>query len=152
MKELRGTASATVPVPIETALALLEAVDDYPSWYPEVVRNVEVLERRADGPPELVRTTLHVAQGPIARDFELAMDVTVQRPSTVKLSRVPNEANDGERFDVIWHLSQETATRIELELLASLDIPRFLPIGGIGNSVAQGFVTAAVERLSGSAG
>jgi hypothetical protein len=39
MKELDGTAMAAVPAPVEECLAVLEAVDRYPAWYPEVVRD-----------------------------------------------------------------------------------------------------------------
>jgi hypothetical protein len=150
MKELRGTAGAEVNASVENVLALLEAVDAYPSWYPDVVRDVEVLERSADGPPERVRATLHFSQGPIARDFEMLMEVAVQRPTSVTLTRVPHEPGDEERFEVIWNLEPDNdGTRIQLELRANLDVPRFLPVGGIGDSVARGFVSAAVNRLSG---
>lgn len=149
MKELRGSAGATVDAPLESALALLEAVDDYPSWYSEVVRAVEVLERDEDGSPARVRTTLHVARGALAHDFELLMAVVVQRPTTVRLTRIPHEPTDAERFEVTWNLHGNGLTRISLDLLANLDVPRFLPIGGIGDSVAQGFVDAAVARLVG---
>src|ERR1022692_2749591 len=76
MKELRGTATALVPAPLTQCLALVEAVDRYPAWYPDVVRTVEVLERDAN-----------------------------------------------------------------------LDVPRFLPLGGVGDSVAQGFISAASAKL-----
>jgi hypothetical protein len=149
MKELRGAASAAVNAPIESVLALLEAVDAYPSWYPDVVRAVAVIERNADGSPKQVRTTLHFSQGPIARDFEMLMDVAVERPSAVRLTRVPHEPSDGERFEVVWNLEPgDNLTRIRLELLANLDVPRFLPVGGIGDSVSRGFVGAAASRLS----
>jgi hypothetical protein len=148
MKELRGTAEASVDAPLATVLSLLEAVDAYPSWYPEVVRRVEVVERDGAGPPSRVRAQLHIAQGPIARDFELLMSVAVQRPSTVRLARVPREPTDPERFEVIWRLNGGERTHISLELLANLDVPRFLPLGGIGDSVARGFADAAVRRLT----
>jgi ribosome-associated toxin RatA of RatAB toxin-antitoxin module len=148
MKELRGTASASVDVPPEEALSLLEAVDAYPTWFPQVVKSVEVLERPDEGPPTRVRAKLHFSQGPIARDFDLVMAVTVERPTTVRLTRIPNEPGDAERFEVTWNLAPDNPTRISLALVANLDVPRFLPVGGIGDSLAQGFVTAAVNRLS----
>ena len=149
MKELRGTAAAAVDAPLDSALALLEAVDAYPTWYPEVVKAVDVIERRdADGPPERIRTTLHLSQGPIARDFEVLMDVAVQRPTTVRLTRVPHEPEDDERFEVLWTLERQDRTQINLELLAALPVPRFLPVARVGDSVARGFVDAAVRRLS----
>jgi Polyketide cyclase / dehydrase and lipid transport len=148
MKELRGAAGATVDAPIERCFELLRAVDAYPSWYPEVVKSVQVVERGAEGEPARVQTILHLAQGPLARDFDLLMTVTAQRPTTVDLSRVPHERGDEERFQVVWKLSGQGSTRIGLDLRANLSVPRFVPLGGIGDSVAQGFVTAAVRQFS----
>ncbi len=51
MKHLHGAAQAAVGVPIEDCLALLAALDAYPSWYPDVVREVEVVEHDDDGLP-----------------------------------------------------------------------------------------------------
>lgn len=148
MKELRGAAGATVDAPIERCFELLRAVDAYPGWYPEVVKSVDVVERDAAGEPARVQTTLHLAQGPLSKDFELLMTVTAQRPAMIDLTRIPEERGDDERFQVTWRLSGQNPTRIGLDLLANLSVPRFLPLGGIGDSVAQGFVAAAVRRLS----
>jgi ribosome-associated toxin RatA of RatAB toxin-antitoxin module len=144
MKELRGAASTLVPAPLPQCLALVEAVDEYPLWYPEVVRTVEVLERDASGVPTRAQTTLHISVGPVTKDFDLLMAVTVEPPGTVRLAKVGGDA----KFDVIWHLTEGESTRIELELDASLDVPRFLPLGDIGNTVAQGFVSAASAELA----
>jgi ribosome-associated toxin RatA of RatAB toxin-antitoxin module len=144
MKELRGTAHALVPAPLAQCLALVEAVDGYPTWYPEVVREVEVLERDPRGVPTRAQTKLHLSVGPVTKDFDLLMAVTVEPPATVKLAKVGGAA----KFDVIWHLSEGEQTRIELQLDASLDVPRFLPLGDVGNSVAQGFVSAASAELA----
>ncbi|MBV9193019.1 MAG: SRPBCC family protein [Solirubrobacterales bacterium] len=151
MKELRGTAGASVDAPLERAQALLEAVDGYPTWYPEVVKQVEVLERGADGPPQRVQAKLHFAQGPIARDFRLLLAVAVERPELVRLTRIPHEPGDPERFEVTWRLARQTQTqtRIDLELRADLDVPRFVPVASIGDSLARGFVAAAVRQLTG---
>jgi ribosome-associated toxin RatA of RatAB toxin-antitoxin module len=148
MKELHGTASAAVGVPGDRCFALLADVEGYPRWYPDVVRDVQVLERDGPGQPTKVRTTLHVAQGRLARDFTLTMAVTAQRPSLVKLTRVPNEPSDEERFEVAWHLDSSAETRIRLELDANLSVPRLLPLGGIGDSIAHGFVAAAARALA----
>jgi ribosome-associated toxin RatA of RatAB toxin-antitoxin module len=144
MKELRGAAAAVVPAPLEQCLALVEAVDEYPAWYPEVVRAVEVLERDARGLPGRAQTKLHLSVGPVTKDFDLLMAVTTEPPATVKLAKVGGSA----KFDVIWRLSEEEGTRIALDLDASLDVPRFLPLGDVGNSVAQGFVSAASAELA----
>ena len=144
MKELRGAASALVAAPLSQCLGLVEAVDEYPLWYPEVVRAVEVLERDAGGMPRRARTRLHVSAGPLSKDFDLLMAVTVEPPATVKLAKVGGAA----KFDVVWRLDERENTRIALELDASLDVPRFLPLGEVGNAVAQGFVAAATAELA----
>lgn len=144
MKDLSGNASATVAAPLASCLALVESVEGYPSWHPDVVRAVDVLERDASGTATTVHTELHLSQGPLSRDFDLVMAVDVQRPSAVRLTRIANDPNDDERFEVVWSLAER---RIALDLKARLAVPRFLPIGGIGDAVAQGFVTAAVRAL-----
>ena len=144
MKELRGTATALVPAPLERCLALVRAVDGYPSWYPDVVRSVEVVERDADGLPSRAQTKLHLTTGPLTKDFDLLMAVTFEPPATVKLAKVGGDA----KFEVLWRLQDGEKTRLTLELDANLDVPRFLPLGGIGDSVAQGFVSAASAELT----
>lgn len=144
MKELRGAAATLVPTPLAQCLALVEAVDGYPVWYPEVVRTVQVLERDGHGLPSRAQTKLHLSAGPVTKDFDLLMAVTVEPPATVKLVKVGGNA----KFDVIWRLNEGENTRIELGLDASLDVPRFLPLGDLGNSVAQGFVAAASAELA----
>jgi len=144
VKDLSGRAGATVEAPLENCLALVESVDAYPSWHPEVVKRVEVLERDAAGTATKVKTDLHLSQGPLSRDFEVTMSVVVQRPGTVQLTRVPHHAGDEERFEVVWTLAEH---RIAVELAATLPVPRMVPLGGIGDSVARGFVDAAVRAL-----
>jgi ribosome-associated toxin RatA of RatAB toxin-antitoxin module len=128
-------------------MELLQAVDRYPSWYPEVVKHVEVVERDEGGRATKARTALHVATGPLSRDFNLLLAVTTQ-PQTIKLTRQRHDASDHEQFDVTWNLAAEGAgTRIRLELEADLSVPRLLP-GGIGDAMAQGFIGAAGKALS----
>lgn len=147
MKQLRGTATAVVPATVEQCFSLLAAVDGYPRWYPDVVRVAEVVETGEDGHPSRAQATLHVAYGPLAKDFPLVLAIALDRPRTVRLTRLPNEPGDDEQFEVIWRLEDGGATRIDLELDARLDVPRLLPIGGIGDVMADGFVHAAVEAL-----
>jgi hypothetical protein len=148
VKELTGRASGTTNATPEQGVALLAAVDRYPDWYPDVVKQVEVLERDAGGQPTQVRCKLHVERGPMTRDFDLVMDVRVEAPVLVKLSRVPNERGDAEKFEVTWSLDAGGPTRIGLDLVADLDVPRFLPLGGVGDSMAEGFVSAATRALA----
>jgi ribosome-associated toxin RatA of RatAB toxin-antitoxin module len=148
MKELTGSASGTTPASPEACMALLADAERYPDWYPEGVKSVEVLERDASGQPSKVRTKLHVQHGPITRDFDLTMAVDVDPGrGTVKLRRVPHEPSDGEKFEVNWAVAGASPTRISLDLAANLDVPRFLPLGTIGDAIAGGFVSAATRAL-----
>jgi ribosome-associated toxin RatA of RatAB toxin-antitoxin module len=144
MKELSGRAASAVGASQEECFSFARDVEAYPSWYPEVVRAVNVLERDASGAATRVRTDLHLSQGPLKRDFEVTMAVDAHRPDSVRLTRIPHDAGDEERFEVAWAFAER---RIQLELNATLPVPRLIPLGGIGNAVAEGFVAAAVRRL-----
>lgn len=148
MKELRGHAGADVGVPVQRAFAVLHDLDGYRDWYPEVVREVRVVDRGDDGHPARAQATLHLSYGPIVRDFHLLLDVTVDPPTHVHLTRIPHEPSDPERFSVAWHVREALVTRLELDLMAALSVPRLLPVSGIGDSIAKGFVGAAVRALS----
>jgi Polyketide cyclase / dehydrase and lipid transport len=147
MKQLSGSSAADVSASTEECMKVLAAVERYPDWYPEVVRRVEVLERDAYGQATKAKTSLHVAYGPVTRDFELTLDVQVRQPDIVRLVRIPHEPSDDERFEVNWRVRDAATRRIELELGAALPVPRFLPVGGIGDAIAQGFVGAAVSAV-----
>jgi len=146
MKELHGTATSIISAPLAECHALLAAVERYPVWYPDVVTEVEVLDSDGRGQATRARATLHVSVGPLVRDFHLVFAVIVE-PAKVKLDRIPHHAGDSERFDVTWRLAGGGDTRIQLELGASLSVPRLLPLGGVGDTLAHGFVTAAVRAL-----
>lgn len=145
MKELNGSASTLVTAPVEACVALCEAVDRYPDWCPEIVTGVEVLERDSGGRPTRARTRLHVAHGALARDFDLTMAITSEPPGIVRLDKLSSGSQ--QRFDVVWRLSPGTPTEIRIELEASLNVPRFLPLGGVGDALAAQFVTAAAREL-----
>ncbi len=149
MKDLHGIARTVVAAPVDACLALLEAVDGYPAWYPSVVHEVVVLDRDDRGVATRAHTKLHVSVGAFVKDFNLVLAIVVQRPSTVTLTKVTNDHSE-QRFDVTWNLrdSGGERTSIELALQASLNVPRFIPVGGIGNSLARGFVTAASDKLA----
>ena len=110
VKALTGHADGTTPASHEQCLSLLEAVEEYPSWHPDVVKSVEVLERDDGGQPTKVQAKLHVERGPSTRNFDLTMAVQIEPPGTVKLSRIPHHGGDGERFDVFWRLSGDRPT------------------------------------------
>ncbi len=155
MRDLHGTATTVVAAPLERCLALFEDVDGYPTWYPEAVREVEVLERDASGRATRAHTKLHLSHGPLVHDFDLVLAVAVEPSSTVRLTRVADAGSS--QFGVTWQLrpgggSSSDGTRIELELAASMNLPRFLPLGGIGDSIAAGFIDAARRELNAPAG
>jgi hypothetical protein len=147
MKELRGSASGVAAVPAQACTDFLLAVDRYPIWHGDVIRRVEVLERDGDSRPTMARALLHVAVGPVVKDFDLTLAITHDGVRMVKLTRVPHHASDPERFEVTWRLDEMGGTRINLDLEATLPVPRLVPIGGIGDHLAQSFVTDATRAL-----
>ena len=149
MKDLHGSASQPVNAAPQRCLELLADVESYPRWYPEVVRRIEVVKRDAAGAAQQVHAILHAAVGPINRDLELRLGVT-RGAETVVLARVAHEGSDRERFEVNWRVVSAGAqqARIELSLVASLDVPKLLPVGGLADTLATGFVGAAVRELS----
>ena len=149
MKELNGSAYSSVDAPVDKCIALLEAVDRYPEWHPDVVQEVEVLASN-DGHPTRVRAKLHVARGPLVKDFNLVMSVATDGRRRVKLTKVHDAESGSEVFEVTWLVEDTGPTLIRLDLSASLDVPRFLPVGGVGDGLAEGFVGAAVKQLTGS--
>jgi hypothetical protein len=146
MRDIRGSASTPVKASPEECIALLAAVDRYPTWHADVVREVEVIERDADGHPTRARTTVHLAIGPLAKDFHFEVTVAVQ-PDAVILARVPDAPSDEHRLEIDWRVA---GGELAIDLEATLDVPRFLPVGGAGDSVAHGFVEAAKRELEDS--
>ena len=146
MKELHGSAFAAVDATPAKAMTLLEAVDRYPEWHPDVVYEVEVLARNDDHPTR-VRTRLHMARGPLVKDFDLVMSVASDRRRQIRLTKVQDVHSGPEQFEVTWLVEDTGPTLIRLDLAANLDVPRFLPVGGVGDGLAEGFVAAALKEL-----
>jgi hypothetical protein len=149
MKELHGEGTVTVAAPLARCIDVLAEIDRYPDWYPEVVRSAEVLERDGDGHPSKAQATLHLARGPLVKDFHLLLAVTVDPAGEVKLARI-RKPGDQDRFEVNWRLESVGdghQTQVVLTLDANLDVPRLLPLGGIGDSVAEGFVDALTRAM-----
>ena len=147
MKELSAAAEASVDAPPEACVSFLAQVDRYPSWYPDVVRSASVLERDASGVPTRARADVHLSLGPISHDLKLVLDVAVLAAREVRLTRVADHASDSERFALVWQVDGGPPTRLRLELSAHVDVPRFVPVGGLGGPFAQGFVQAAARAL-----
>lgn len=147
MKDVHGSASAPVGETPEDCITLLAAVDRYPDWCPEMIREVDVLDRGGDGVPLRARTAVHVALGPVAHNFHFEIRVVVERGSGVTVSRIPDHASDPERLELSWRVAPG---RLQVELSARLEVPRFLPVGGLGERMAQEFVEAASRALAGA--
>ncbi len=128
---------------------MLAAIEAYPDWYPDGVREVETLERDGSGQPTKVRTRLHVEVAALSKDFNLTMSVGVEPQGRVALKKLKADASDPP-FDVIWRVSEHDGTMIEIELDTALPVPRFVPVGGVGDSIAKSFVSAAAEELAGN--
>ena len=134
---------------IEDCFALLVTVVAISAVGAETVRQVEVDRERPRNGASRVRTTIHVARGPLTRDFHLVMAVGAEVPRTVTLTRLRHEPPDSEDFEVRWQLRPEgDGTRIGLEIEVNLSVPRMLPLGGIGDAMASAFVAAAVRKRS----
>jgi ribosome-associated toxin RatA of RatAB toxin-antitoxin module len=146
-REFHGDAAEVVAAPGEDCLALVAAVDRYPDWCPDIVREVDVLDRAADDQPSRVRMTMHIARGALVREFNLFLAIAVAPPGTVKLTRVTDHATNQE-FNATWMLRPAGSTRVALELDAKLRVPWYIRAGGIGDAIAEGFVTAACRALA----
>jgi ribosome-associated toxin RatA of RatAB toxin-antitoxin module len=147
MKQLSATRSATTPAPLERCFELVSAIDRYPSWYPSAVTSAEVTERDGDGLPTRARVDLHVAHGFLVRDFKLNVAVVTRKLESVEMSRIPHGPGDREELSVAWALAGGAPTQIEVRMYANLSIPGLVPVGGLAESVAGGFLDAALTAL-----
>ena len=149
MKRLTGHAEGVCRADAAAVVRLLRAVDQYPSWHPEVVRRVAVLERDAAGAPQMFETTLRVPVGPLPMDVDLTLALDAERPDRVTLTRLANDPGDTETFVADWRLEQRrpAETGLRLDLDADLDVPRLVPLGDVGDRLARGFVDAAAAAL-----
>ncbi len=148
MKHLDGRASGVVDAPLATCFSVLEAVERYPAWSGEFIREVDVLARDGDGQPRRAHVVVHIARSPVGKEFEFDAEVTTTAPHTVALTRVSATPADPDRFSLLWSLREGGGTRIELAFSAQLSfLPRFLPLPGIGDKVAGTLLGAAVREL-----
>jgi ribosome-associated toxin RatA of RatAB toxin-antitoxin module len=147
MKQLSASASAETSAPLERCFELVSAIDGYPSWYPETVTAAEVTERNPEGLPTRAHVNLHVVHGFLIRDFNLNVAVQARRLESVQMSRIPHGPGDREELTVGWALAGGDQTRIEVAMRANLSIPGLVPVGGLAESVATGFLNAALAAL-----
>lgn len=144
-----GEAAEVAGASLEDCFALVAAVDRYPEWCPDIVRAVDVLDRGADGRPSRVRMSMHVARGIIVREFNLFLAIVAQPPGSVELRRVVDHPTNQE-FTATWRLRPAASTHLALELDAKLRVPWYAHAGGIGDTIAEGFVSAACQALPAS--
>ena len=151
MKEIRGSASAAVPAPANECFSLLAAVDRYAVWNGDLVRELNVLERDPEGLPARVRAVISIKRGSPVKTFELTVAVTTDPPHAVYITRIPNEPSDREELHLVWRVDPQRSaadTRIELQFAAMASfVPGFLPLGGIGNRIAEKLVESAGRAL-----
>jgi ribosome-associated toxin RatA of RatAB toxin-antitoxin module len=147
MKQLSASASAETSASRERCFALVCAIERYPSWCPDTVTAAEVTERDGDGLPTHARVNLHVVHGFLVRDFKLDVAVQTRKPESVEMARIPHRPDDREELVVGWSLDGDGPTRIEVRMRANLSIPGLVPVGGLAESVANGFLNAALSAL-----
>jgi hypothetical protein len=146
-RQFHGEAAEVVAAPLEDCFALLAAVDRYPEWCPDIVREVDVLDRTSDGQPSRVQMKMRAAWGALAREFDLFLAVVVEPPRSVKLTRVADHPTEQE-FTATWLLRRAGGTHLALELDAALRVPWYVPDHGVGDSIARGLVAAATRALA----
>jgi hypothetical protein len=148
MKDMRGEASGITAASLADTMTLLENAEEYPRWFAAGVKQVTVLDRDDHGRATRVQATLLASVGPITREFDPVLSVDVTPPGTVTLTRIPRGPSDAERFQVNWNCHEVTdGTQLELVLLASLSVPRFVPVTGVGETLGRGFLDAAIKEL-----
>ena len=148
MRRLKGHGGAACDASAASLAELLVAVDRYPTWHGDVVRTVAVRSRDQGGLPDTVDATLRVAIGPVHHDLELTLRISSAPVNRITLTRLPNDPGDPETFVAVWRLDEGHQTMISLDVEAELDVPRLVPLGRIGDALAQGFVDAAVARAA----
>jgi hypothetical protein len=94
-----------------------------------------------------VRMRMHIARGALVREFDLFLAIVVERPRTVKLTRVTDHPTNQE-FNATWLLHPASSTRVALQLDAKLRVPWYIRARGVGDAIAEGFVTAARRALA----
>lgn len=148
MKLLDGRADALVHAPMAGCFSLLAAVERYPSWCGEFIREVTVLDRDPDGLAERARVVVYVAQSPFGKRFEFDAAIRSQPLRAVHLSRLESGPSDSDRFSLSWSLEEDSGTRIGLEFAAAVSfLPGVLPLPGVGDLIARTLLDAAAGQL-----
>jgi ribosome-associated toxin RatA of RatAB toxin-antitoxin module len=129
--------------------AVVEDVETYPEWMTGV-QGVDVHERGPDGRVSVARIHMELPIPVVKGGFAFTGAVDRTPPSRVTLRRKPSREGDEQALTVDWRLEPEgSGTRVRLEMDATVDVPRFAPLGGPADSMARGFADALVERVGG---
>lgn len=129
--------------------AVVDDVEAYPEWMTGV-QSVDVHERGPDGRVSVARIQMELPIPVVKGAFGFTGAIDRTPASRVTLRRKPSKAGDEQALTVDWHLSPEgSGTRVRLEMEATVDVPRFAPLGGPADSMAEGFADALVERVGG---
>ncbi len=148
MKQISGHSDRVLDAAADSVFRLLESIEGYPNWHPQVVRQVTVLARDDQQRASRVTATLQLAAGPLHQNVETELAVEIDPPRSVRLTRIGHDRADRERFEAVWQLEPVAAgTRIALSIEARLDVPRLIPVGGAGQAMAASFVAAAARAL-----
>jgi len=152
MKHLDGRAHAVMQAPLGMCFRLLEAVERYPSWCGEFIREVSSVERGDDGRPLRAHVVVYVAQSPFGKRFEFDATIRTEPPRRVYLGRLPSSQDDRDRFSLSWSLTEEgERTHIGLEFAAAVSfLPSALPLPGVGDLIGGALLDAAARELGGS--
>ncbi|MGH2887504.1 MAG: SRPBCC family protein [Solirubrobacteraceae bacterium] len=152
MKHLDGRAGAEVPAPIATCFSLLAAIERYPRWCGEFIREVSSVERGDDGRPVRAHVVVYVAQSPFWKRFEFDATIRTEPPRAVYVSRLPSSPGDEDRFSLSWSLMTEgERTHVGLVFSAAVSfLPSVLPLPGVGDLIAGALLDAAARELGAS--
>ncbi len=148
MKSIDGHASSTVRATPAQCFPLLAAVDRYPDWNGELIREVTVLQRDEAGRPSTAHLSIHVAQSPFGKNFQLVVAVRTEPERAVRLTRVPDGPSDRDELEIHGRLDPGAGTQIAVSFHAATAlVPRFIPLFGVGDQIAAHLLEGAVRTL-----
>lgn len=145
MKDLNASVSGVANRSQSEVYAFLADFASYPSWYPAGVKQASMSSE------ETGHAVLAVNQGPIQRDFDMEMAIERSPESSVVLRRLPSGSGDTQQLAVTWLLAPDVGdggTSVTAQFAATLNIPAFLPLGGLEKAIPQGFLDAALAALN----
>lgn len=133
MLHVDRTAEAELSASPARCLDVLAAVEEYPAWS-GLIAAAEVTERAGDGSPERVRLRAELVG--LGVELDCALSIGDDR---AELRRLPNDAEDEERFDATWTL-RPAAEHVVVSLHVEADVDAPGPVSLIGGRVARRLV------------